>query len=216
MSVPRFNNGVFSQLFNYNNINVIEWARNVYNKIKGDGILPQYVEREKGIDESNINITNAVLQPLLETNTDFTFDKCISSQDIPLEKQVNIGINHTIEFEINNLDYFFFHIMQDLVSNLFYIDIRPSSIKYVCGGEEVEFGVGWLREGNKIKFIRVGLSVSCYVDTVLIDTLSLNTNSSYVFNTLIKTLSIPDVVTSPMGLVGVGLAEGGGKVLVLK
>lgn len=55
MSIEKFNNTHFKEFFEYNDSELINIANNLYEKIKGNGILPEYVEREQGISRVNIS-----------------------------------------------------------------------------------------------------------------------------------------------------------------
>jgi hypothetical protein len=210
MGLDRFNKSGFSQLFDFNDILVIEWARNIFNKIKGVGILPQYIEREKEFVYSNINIPNTSLQASLTDNTLFTFEKCISNNDLPLEKEVNIGTTHTIEFELSNESFVWFRCLFNSINSYFYIWIQSDSITYRCNREDLVFTSTSISTISKCKIIRNNLEVKCYLDETLIGTLSLTINSDYIFDTLVKTIPIlPSITTKEGSDIGFTVASSG-------
>lgn len=190
MSLDRFNNSTFTSIFSFNDNKVIEWARNVFDKIKQDGVLPLYIEREKVNDIVNIDLDKATYQSSLEINPLFTFERCISGADIPLEHRVSLGTYHTIEFEVSNEEFQNFRILFDDANNtcgiLIYQD-GDYGVNYYCGGELLSFTPILITSISKIKLVRSNLSVSCYVDGVLIDTLSLVDNGEYACDYLVKT-----------------------------
>ena len=55
MGIDRFNNEFFKDFFEYNDSGLAKIANNLYEKIKGNGILPRYVEREQEISRINVN-----------------------------------------------------------------------------------------------------------------------------------------------------------------
>lgn len=186
MLIEKFNKSIFSQLFLYGDINVIEWARNVYRKIKQNGILPIFIDRGKEDNDSNINISNSTLQSLLSDNILFTFGKCIASQNLPLEKEVNLGTSHTIEFEISNVDFTWFKFLNDGANSLSCVRVGLTYISYVCNGERLPFTGFTISEITKVKIVRNNLNVSLYVDGVNCGDSMLTNNNEYVFNMLVE------------------------------
>lgn len=99
MSLERFRNSTYSKYFEFADVDVVKWARNVYNKVKQNGILPKFVDRIRDISERNGTVTLHTLSD----NRDFTYEKGVDTVTggVITIPQLNIGSKHTIRFEIN-------------------------------------------------------------------------------------------------------------------
>lgn len=174
--LSKFKDSLYSILLEFNDTRVVEWARNVYGKVKQDGILPKYIERDKQEDIVNIGIDRDLFLESLEVNDNFTFGRCISNMDLPLQKEVNIGTVHTVEFEVSSVGFAKFRL---LVGDDSYIGVEEDRIVYRCAGEELEFSPVSYQVISKVKITRNNFLVTCAVDGVQVGQLSLSTNGEF-------------------------------------
>ena len=99
MGINKYKESYYGKLFDFSNIDIISWANNVYDKIKLNGILPRYIQREQSINRVNIT----VFDPLsLVEDSNFVWGyrkKPLGIYGYVLDETVDIGTVHTIEFE---------------------------------------------------------------------------------------------------------------------
>lgn len=191
MSLNFFNSSVFSQLLAFNDSNVVEWARNVFIKIKQDGILPKYIIREKIDDRVDIfSLSNdEFLIDRTGEDDDFTFEVYCkdSSAALELSRVVNIGTSHVIEFEIKGVTTEDVYIMHG--GNGSNIYILGTTISYTTSLEFLEFYPIDISSLSEIKIVRDNLSVSMFVNGVLIDTILLSNNAEFTFREFLGSTS---------------------------
>lgn len=186
MALNKFNSSLYKTLLEFNDIKVIDWARNVFSKVKNDGILPKYMDREKQEDIADIDEDKLGYVSNLEVNNNFTFDRCISGQDLLLQKEVNIGVSHVIQFEVSSENFADFRLLVDRVADVNYINVEVDKITYKCSGDELVFTSTSYGNPSKITITRDNFTVRCDVDGVRVDELTLTSNSEFYFTDLLR------------------------------
>jgi len=97
-----FSNSIFSRVFTYNDHDIHNWSKNVYDKIKRSKILPSYVKRGMEFDEVPATL-NTDAQYFV--NPDFTYGNAlilIGQDQINLANSIDLGTRYELSFELKN------------------------------------------------------------------------------------------------------------------
>lgn len=100
--IKRFNNTFLSDKLNYNQPRVYEWANNVYEKLRQNGLLSDYLLRDKLPREHFDIVDGSVLPPMFIKDDRFTFGYAYKGELLYVENSVlvNMGRLWTLEFEL--------------------------------------------------------------------------------------------------------------------
>lgn len=100
--IRQYNKGFLAGLIPYNDPLVEEWADNVYEKIRQNGELAGYVERDKVVRERFDIEDNSVTLPISIKDDDFTFGYAYCGEELKIvnNQYCNLGKNFQIEFEL--------------------------------------------------------------------------------------------------------------------
>lgn len=191
-----YDDSTYKGLVDFNDPSVLLWAANVYDKLKGHWILPRYIKRTSTIDRVNL-IGEGVFDDSFDYTFDFSFYEHILEDSnftfgwkkdpaytpgFSLEREVNLGKVHTIEFELSEDGW------ED--GSLFYKtgdpepDFNLFDFYYAAGGESLGFTVEEDFDFVRVKIVRANESVKLYLDDVLIGEKFLTNNYDLVFDTL--------------------------------
>jgi hypothetical protein len=188
--IEQYNRISLSNFFDYNDPLIEEWAENVYEKIRQNGELANYVKRDKIIRERFNVEDDPGTGTILIDNSEFTFGNAYCGILLPLVdgRTENLGKIYQVEFEVLFNEYNFGNI------NFFdsYVVIRSEGT--VTVGSIVFSGITFQKETlYKFKIIRNNLMVSLYIDEVLIGTGILNQDIDIEFQILYQSSPIPPV-----------------------
>lgn len=94
MSISQFNKSVYKRFLDYNDPDVIALSNNLYDKVKGNTILPEYVDRVRDITRDTFSDPFAIV-----SDSRFTHWNCVENEDIQLDSPIDIGKVFKIRFE---------------------------------------------------------------------------------------------------------------------
>lgn len=181
MGINKYKESYYGKLFDFSNIDIISWANNVYDKIKLNGVLPRYIQREQSINRVNIT----VFDPLsLVEDSNFVWGyrkKPLGIYGYVLDETVDIGTVHTIEFEISDVGFSSGSLLSGSDSEIaLYVNGVNKIISYITQGTSIS-KIITIGSYNRIKIDRNNDNVSLFVNGVLVDSQLLSNNTSFSF-----------------------------------
>ena len=194
MGINKYKESFYSKLFDFSNIDVVSWANNVYDKIKLNGILPRYLQREQSI--KRVDITTFDPLSLVE-DSNFVWGyrkKPLGIYGYILGETVDIGTVHTIEFELSDIGFSSGLLLSGSDSEIaLYVSGINKIITYTIQGASISKIIS-IVDYNRIKINRNNNNISLFVNGALIDSQNLSTNTPFNFYRIaLGTISVGEI-----------------------